>query len=87
MFQGHVIVRKRCENDFSKPCRRNPWAGGSRGTNTHREGLSKMSRKTNENFNLTRRQTLAGGVAAIATPFIARSALADQELRILTWEG
>jgi putative spermidine/putrescine transport system substrate-binding protein/spermidine/putrescine transport system substrate-binding protein len=39
------------------------------------------------NGSLNRRQALAAGAAALAMPFIARSAFAARELRIFTWEG
>jgi spermidine/putrescine-binding protein len=38
-------------------------------------------------FTLSRREALAAGGAALASPFIARRALAAGDFRILTWEG
>lgn len=47
-----------------------------------------MTRTTETSFPLTRRAAVAVGLAAMASPFVARAAFAKaDELRILTWEG
>lgn len=51
------------------------------------ESPSMPCRATAPSLALTRRQAVAAGLAVLATPFVARSARAEGELRILTWEG
>jgi spermidine/putrescine-binding protein len=56
--------------------------------NFHPEEIETMKRFPPASSSLTRRAAVAGGLAALATPFVARAAFAKADaLRILTWEG